>query len=312
MKKQLIKVAILATGMLALASCNKEEVVVKAATNQNAIANRVIFESVEEYENLFEDPKTIDQKTNEVAARFGTYNEAARVGTALEDTLYPEVLQKILNDDHVVQIGQWLIKVDVAKQQVLVLDKKYLDQYSDLASSNLDNKNILVYSTEDEVLEMLQNQVKPSAARTSGLFCRQVKNRDPNLGPNILIESITSSSGLIGQRYIQPGVDYSSYGIYYKLYGNVISKFQQNGTFGFYSYNIPSLTIGCAGSWKINCKNDGSIGNEFTLSNTYENLYTFYSGAKSISKSDVRIIAKSYLTNGSIHETPIFYDSRSN
>ncbi len=74
MKKQLIKVAILATGMLALGSCNKEEVVVKAATTQNAIANRVIFESVEEYENLFEDPKTIDQKTNEVAARFGACN----------------------------------------------------------------------------------------------------------------------------------------------------------------------------------------------------------------------------------------------
>ncbi len=119
MKKQLIKVAILAISMLALASCNKEEVVVIAATTQNAVANRVIFESVEEYENLFEDPKTIDQKTDEVAARFGTYNEAARVGTALEDTLYPEVLQKILNDDHIVQIGQWLIKIDATKEQVL-------------------------------------------------------------------------------------------------------------------------------------------------------------------------------------------------
>lgn len=90
-----------------------------------------------------------------MAARFGTFNEAARVGSALEDTLYPEFLQKILNDDHIVQIGKWLIKVEKEKEQVLVLDKKYLDQYNDLVTSNVSNKNILVYSTEEEVLDML-------------------------------------------------------------------------------------------------------------------------------------------------------------
>ena len=72
----------------------------------------------------------------------------------LEDTLYPEFLQKILNDDYIVQIDNWLIKVDAAKEQVLALEINKSNEYVDLAKSNLNNKNIQVYSTNDDVINM--------------------------------------------------------------------------------------------------------------------------------------------------------------
>ncbi len=237
---------------------------------QKVDVNRVVFESIEEYENLFEDPKTTGKKASEVAARFSTFNEAT-VDSALEDTLYPEFLQKILNDDHVVQIDKWLIKVDAEKEQVLVLDKKYLDQYTDLANSNLDNKNILVYSTEDQVLSMLKSNSKPSATRVS---CSgdgagpDDGDRDQTYGKNLRVRIQTH---------------YRRYGIYFELCAN---PSKQKKRLGIWSYTSGNLRVEYSFKYQKLCSGEvfPSYAGNYTGTSYGNSTFSAYSGSERLEK----------------------------
>ncbi len=80
--------------------------------------------------------------------------------TQASDTLYEDygILPEILNEDKIVKIGKHLIKVDLHSETVAVLPVSYEDQYDDLVKNNFDNENIMLFSTEDEVLELLENE----------------------------------------------------------------------------------------------------------------------------------------------------------
>ncbi len=304
MKKQFISIAIVGMGLVFLVSCTKEQKENVVAPVQKVDVARVVFESIEEYENLFADPATSEEKINKVAARFGTFNESARVGTALEDTLYPEELQKILNDDHIVQIAQWLIKVDAAKEQVLVLDKKYLDQYNDLAISNLNNKNILVYSTEDEVLSMLQNGESPSNARVEALFCSESGGRaKQNDGPAIANINLLNTQGgvtLLETRY-NIETRYLKLGIYFELKCKAQNDWWQG------------VALNAAGKYNIACVDNGDLYfNEWKSSpaDTFlgEAILKPYTGIKKLNKyfltATVASSSKDYFTNQYIFASP--------
>ncbi len=95
-------------------------------------------------------------------ADFDIETTNARVSNVLEnpaDTIYDDygVLSEILNEDKVVKIGKYLIKVDLHSEQVMVLEDIHQHEYDDLVSNNPDNNNIMVFSTDDEVLELLEN-----------------------------------------------------------------------------------------------------------------------------------------------------------
>lgn len=107
MKKHFIIVASLATTALFFAACTTEDKQITPASSNTQAASYAVFNSIDEYESLLTDPNTEDEKAAKVAARFGTYTESARLSAwGEQDTLYPEFLQKILNDDYIVQIDK--------------------------------------------------------------------------------------------------------------------------------------------------------------------------------------------------------------
>ena len=80
-------------------------------------------------------------------------------------------LSNILNTDKVVIIGNWIIKVDLFNERALVLNTSYAGQYSDILNDNLSNTNILVFSLDDdgvEILKGLNNGIPVSELR---LWC---------------------------------------------------------------------------------------------------------------------------------------------
>jgi|CXWL01.1.fsa_nt_gi hypothetical protein len=66
------------------------------------------------------------------------------------------LLSSILNSDKVVVIGNWICKVDLPNDRVLVLNKNNMSSYNDLLNGNISNSDILNFSTSDEVVDLLE------------------------------------------------------------------------------------------------------------------------------------------------------------
>lgn len=67
-----------------------------------------------------------------------------------------DYLASILNKDQIVQIGDYLYRVNIADEKVFVLPAENIEQYSDLKGENTKNKNIAVYSTGDDVIDLVE------------------------------------------------------------------------------------------------------------------------------------------------------------
>lgn len=120
-------------------------------------------------------------------------------------------------------------------KKVLVLKNEDKQYYNDLVSNNYSNSKMLVYSTNDEVLELLANDILPSQSvnmassnhRTT-LFCRQSGADGPNKYP---------TNEFDGLEYYRPNTQWrlkceivnNNSGIYFSLNA---SAAKQNNAFG--------------------------------------------------------------------------------
>lgn len=69
------------------------------------------------------------------------------------------ILSEILNEDNIVSIGEYLIKIDENTASVYTLKSALLNQYNDLANINLENKNITKLSIYEDVLSVLDGSI---------------------------------------------------------------------------------------------------------------------------------------------------------
>jgi hypothetical protein len=233
MKKLVYSVAVATAVLFAGNSCQKSQDTDKATPKTDA-SSRVVFSSVAEYENLFADPNQTDALASGIAARYGTYQENARASENPEDTLYSEFLQKILNEDHIVQIGEWIIKVNKVNEKVFVLDKQYEAEYQDLVNENLSNLHLMIFSTSDEVLPMLQEgytgSVPNDEARVSGLgICGSDATQQAADIYSNLFNTANSPSNttflFCGSKYLRLQIAYQKEGINFTL-GHSINTYQ--------------------------------------------------------------------------------------
>lgn len=147
----------------------------------------ITFESIDAYENFFIDGNENQRVKLEQSATLNqTHTSMLRsanlrtTSSSIVDSLYPDFLKAILNVDGITQIGAYIIKVDMANEKVLVLKSEDRQYYDDLVANNFNNSKILVYSTNDEVLDLLANGILPSqsdntssANQRTTLFCNQ-------------------------------------------------------------------------------------------------------------------------------------------
>ncbi len=189
--------------------------------NNDNKASFLSFDSKSDYEQVFSDHAIIKSKESMqgdfVSLKSTIENfdseKNARKGRQLEDTLYADygILPKILNRDKIVKIGDYLIKVDLHTETVLVLESKYRDQYKDLATSNMDNQNIMTFSTDDEVLTLLAQGATGSNSRLLG-WCD-----DPAAAPGRKKDHSCKSKK---KRY-KASVVYQRAGIYYSIIAKI-------------------------------------------------------------------------------------------
>ena len=183
----LIRKTFLFVLVLTLFNCSKKSTEVSPANldqlapGVTASREYITFESIDAYEKFFVAGSENDRAKLERSASLSeTHPSMLRAGNlrtstsaTVVDSLYPDFLKAILNIDGVTQIGEYIIRVDMANEKVLVLKSEDIQYYDDLVASNLTNSKIMVYSTDDEVLDLLANG-KPSSQRTA-LFCNRPK-----------------------------------------------------------------------------------------------------------------------------------------
>jgi hypothetical protein len=82
-----------------------------------------------------------------------------------------EFLASILNEDGLIVIGDYYFRINMNSEKVFVLPLKNESELDDLKQENIANQNILIFSTNDDVLPLLAEGNKGTINGRSQLFC---------------------------------------------------------------------------------------------------------------------------------------------
>jgi hypothetical protein len=179
MKKLMYGALFLAAVGIGVVGCRKESLQKQMVQDVNSSSEfnitsdgrMLIFESIDDYKKVVNDPSDESKAKflNEVAnLKHTTYAELLSLKKSeSNDLLGDDDLAQILNEDWIVQIGDYLYRVNKPTESVYVLPASNVDQYEDLVNENKSNKNIRKFSTEDDVIELAEN----GAEGQKGLFC---------------------------------------------------------------------------------------------------------------------------------------------
>lgn len=170
MKKLIYGTLFLALVGIGVVGCKKEVVKNPATQNESTSSEfnissdgkMLIFKTTDGYKKVVNDPtEEIKSKFLKEVANFKhtTYSELLSMSKSSEndDLLGDDDLAQILNEDWIVQIGDYLYRVNKPTESVYVLPASKVSEYQDLVNENVANKNIRKFSTEDDVIELVES-----------------------------------------------------------------------------------------------------------------------------------------------------------
>lgn len=100
-------------------------------------------------------------------------SSAARTFSTAEQEIVDsnDLLSSILNEDGLVSIGDYYFKVNLATETVYALETRFENEIGDLNHENEMNRNIMIFSTDDDVLDLLASGSKGTSNGRTKLFC---------------------------------------------------------------------------------------------------------------------------------------------
>jgi hypothetical protein len=176
--------------------------------NVSVVHNRLAFKTIEDYERVVNNPTEELRdgflKTVNDFANFTPYGKSARSRDAKDAvSIADEYFASIINTDLAVQIGDNIFRVNPSTEKVYALPVVNAGQYQDLVAENTANKSIRVFSTGDNVLELIK---KPAPA---ALFCKE-----SGIGGK-------RASAIIPGSTVMASADFVRYGIYFTLHATI-------------------------------------------------------------------------------------------
>jgi len=141
--------------------------------------DRLVFSSIADYKRTVDEPsdETKEQFARTVAA-LGFTSFAQRQNPSLtlqtnsgelSSIVQDEYFASILNPDLVVQIGEHIFRVNPTTERVYALPVANEEEFADLIAENTLNSHLQSFSTEDNVLELIQAKTPGTSLR----FCTQ-------------------------------------------------------------------------------------------------------------------------------------------
>jgi hypothetical protein len=185
--------------------------------NASVVNSRLVFPTIEDYERAVNNP------TEEVRTEFlgivSGFRSSSSYGDQLLSTagnssngdplIKDEYFAAILNADLAVQIGGYIFRINPISEKAYVLPVSQANQYDDLIAENTANGNIRVFSTDDDVLRLIQTADKGlSLIQNVGvpLFCRQT-----GIGSKYDEAYLTDGTGKLASAF------FNRYAIYFSL-----------------------------------------------------------------------------------------------
>lgn len=259
--------------------------------------NMLVISSVEVFDSIISivDNKLIDDIKN---LNYISYIEEVRVDSL--NTIEDDFLSVVLNKDQVVQIGNYIYRINKTSNKVFAIHKNDLKSYSDLITENKLNNDVLEFSTEDNVFELLNEYKYNSGEKALSQNC-QSSNENNNGGwfkyaDFIDVNNIYSKG--TDKRYkfsVHLKVRYDNWGIYRKLF----TEFKHKELFGG-TWDQTSFSFGYQVSYAAK-NGDGGADDEFpsfsfvTNTNyTGVNNYGYYDRSKEIIHYRATKCLKSY------------------
>jgi hypothetical protein len=292
-------------------ACKKEEIQARSSndvsSNQSGLVESssstkssfLVFKSSEEFNVL----ANADEQNRKVLMskfekdQFVSYSELRQLEKSSNDLVGDEFLSNILNKDLIVQIGNYLYKVNKSIEKVFVLPVINLNEYSDLVSENKLNKHIRVFSTEDNVIELAES----GASGEKALICKDdgVASRNHPI-------SYYHKIG-VNNYVIKHDLRHRKFGIYFSLY--VLSE--TNQPFGG-KFKYEFSNSGTEGQWRIRCGSWGSVAGTTSSSFTNTSWYKkeIHNSSTNFNKYNIRV--RVYYYSGVVNNANIEDVSTSN
>jgi hypothetical protein len=121
----------------------------------------LVFNTSDDYGSYVNNPDSVTvvslTKQTETLGFESYYSKCKEVGfDKNKDIIQDDYLASILNEDCIVQIGEYLYRVNVASESVYVMSSQFIEQYEDLVNEDITNKNIMKFSTDEDVIDLVE------------------------------------------------------------------------------------------------------------------------------------------------------------
>jgi hypothetical protein len=122
----------------------------------------LVFNTSDDYGSYVNNPDSVTvvslTKQTETLGFESYYSKCTEVGfDKNNDIIQDDYLASILNEDCIVQIGEYLYRVNVASESVYVMSSQFIELYEDLVNEDITNKNIMKFSTDEDVIDLVEN-----------------------------------------------------------------------------------------------------------------------------------------------------------
>jgi len=214
-----------------IVACEEQQVAVEQTATSELIGNDVFmkdnvvtFRNMDYYISFVEGVKNEDKKKSlvgkikDVTGYVPYYKTLQKARPGISSRSEDEIsfleeddfITTLLNNDGIIEIGPYVFKVNLLTERVYVLESIYKEELMGELIAENDHPMIQVFSTNDEVLTMLQNGEKSNiASRTEG--CDEV----PAIGYDRATISIHSDTNWTFR--LDGFHKYTKAGIYYSL-----------------------------------------------------------------------------------------------
>jgi hypothetical protein len=190
-----------------LFSCQNEDVLiqdplqsqVKPKYNVTVVDNMLFFKSRDDYEKTINylaqlgDENFVNwEKEISFNSLRANYKENELEEMGIEDNM----LATLLNPKSQIRIGENIFKIDMKNEKVFVIPFSDYSKFYDFGTK----KNQRTFSTEDDVLDILEGKATDDILKRKRRFCRSNKLdgswREPNTGINIKYKVVYQRSGI--------------------------------------------------------------------------------------------------------------------
>ena len=285
-------------GMLVLSGCQKEEQIAVQPKPQADVAvseGMLVFKTRDVFDvynsQLDEVAKGTtlsnhlaqkETKLNFLSMRAASQKSISLPGgrTMADQGIEDEYLASMLSPEGLVQIGEWIFKLDMPNKKCYALAQKDEILLGEMKKAAPFSDKIQAFSTDDEVLDLLENGQK--SGRVTGLFCREDGQGEKD-------DKDFESFGFGGTYRLDCKVVYQKAAIYFSLQAKV--KIQYKDGLGiWYAYPEFPYVTGFY-QWKPKCRDE--IGREsfgdYAVEETNEISRRAYEASRGLNKFWYRV-----------------------